>query len=52
MEKYILTKEREKEKQMEKEESDKEKKIKIGYNKVIIEGQEWRWNYLVENWKK
>ncbi|CAH1106132.1 unnamed protein product [Psylliodes chrysocephalus] len=40
--------EREKEKQIRKtakEEQDKGKIAKIGYNKVTIDGREWKWNY-------
>lgn len=47
----MTKKEREKARQIRKiakEESDKGNKVKIGYNRVVIEGEEWRWNYVKE----
>jgi hypothetical protein len=44
-------KEREKDKQMRKfarEEKDKGKEVKIGYNRVTIEGKIWKWNRVLE----
>lgn len=33
----------------EMEEKGKGRSINVGYNKVIIDGMEWRWNYSTES---
>lgn len=32
-----------------KEERNRGRNVKVGYNKIIIDNEEWKWNYITES---